>query len=365
MEYELFCVQDEALAHHGILGMKWGIRRYQNKDGSLTAAGKKRYDAEMAKVKEKTKKLRNEQRVAKKMSKLDEAKQKLADLKKAKKTGKLAEVIEKKKNESDEEKRERILKNPTPKDVYENRHLFSNKEVGELQLRLIQEENIKKLIPEEVDPRKAKADKFIKNVEDLTAKGIALGKAYNLAATVYNAFSPAEARTLSKLDLDSINKGNKDVRKKEKSDAKKEREEANKKAKAEKDAAKKAADDAAAAKKHDDDMRAYEEYNKPWTEGPKTTQSSPYRNQGTGSTENVSGKTRIAGLLGSGNYSTGKTATNTAMSNLPAVVSNAPSSTTNRGQSAVAGLLTSSRGWTTVNGRDTYVLGDDEFHVVK
>lgn len=29
--------------HHGILGMKWGIRRFQNKDGSLTAAGRKRY----------------------------------------------------------------------------------------------------------------------------------------------------------------------------------------------------------------------------------------------------------------------------------------------------------------------------------
>lgn len=31
------------LVHHGIKGMKWGVRRYQNKDGSLTSAGKKRY----------------------------------------------------------------------------------------------------------------------------------------------------------------------------------------------------------------------------------------------------------------------------------------------------------------------------------
>lgn len=31
------------LAHHGIKGMKWGIRKYQNPDGTLTEAGKKRY----------------------------------------------------------------------------------------------------------------------------------------------------------------------------------------------------------------------------------------------------------------------------------------------------------------------------------
>ena len=32
------------LVHHGILGQKWGIRRYQNYDGTLTSAGRKRYD---------------------------------------------------------------------------------------------------------------------------------------------------------------------------------------------------------------------------------------------------------------------------------------------------------------------------------
>lgn len=34
------------LEHHGILGQKWGVRRFQNADGSLTSAGKKHYGAE-------------------------------------------------------------------------------------------------------------------------------------------------------------------------------------------------------------------------------------------------------------------------------------------------------------------------------
>lgn len=33
----------EELQHHGIKGQRWGVRRYQNTDGSLTEAGKKRY----------------------------------------------------------------------------------------------------------------------------------------------------------------------------------------------------------------------------------------------------------------------------------------------------------------------------------
>lgn len=46
----------EELRHHGIKGMRWGIRRYQNKDGSLTPAGRKRYDQEIESLKsEKTK----------------------------------------------------------------------------------------------------------------------------------------------------------------------------------------------------------------------------------------------------------------------------------------------------------------------
>lgn len=44
MDYYTKPPPQEYLAHHGILGQKWGVRRYQNADGTLTAAGKARLD---------------------------------------------------------------------------------------------------------------------------------------------------------------------------------------------------------------------------------------------------------------------------------------------------------------------------------
>ena len=66
--------------HHGIKGMRWGVRRYQNKDGTLTKAGQKRYNKEMEKIKEEKRVLANQAKTKAKLDKLDAARKGLENL---------------------------------------------------------------------------------------------------------------------------------------------------------------------------------------------------------------------------------------------------------------------------------------------
>lgn len=86
---------DVVLYHHGVKGMKWGVRRYQRKDGSLTAAGKKR-------------RRENENEQAKK----------------------------KQEQETVEQRRARLLKSSNAQELYENRHLLSTSEINERLTRI-------------------------------------------------------------------------------------------------------------------------------------------------------------------------------------------------------------------------------------
>lgn len=186
------------LQHWGIKGMKWGQRRYQNKDGSLTPAGQKRYNKELenlkkeeAKVKEQAKIAANRKKTQAKIDSLEERKKALAEQKKKIKDG--DDPDNKKKEETLDEKRERLLKSTDAKELYKNKDILTDQEINARINRIDLEARLNsKIVKEQEMTGRDKVNKWMDN----TAESI--NKATNLYRKVDDAYSTVTKSAIGK-----------------------------------------------------------------------------------------------------------------------------------------------------------------------
>lgn len=199
--------QSEAvLYHHGILGMKWGVRRFQNKDGSLTSAGKKRYGDGDSSSGDSGQSKKKKFSISKKSGGKDTEQKK--------------EQTKEQTKEEYEAAKQKALKSGSAKEVLKYKGDLTQQEMQSAMSRIRWEQEMQNISSKEVTYGKAKADAFFSKVDDATGYATTTIKAYNTIANVYNAFNK-EGKLLPTVSTNNTS-DNRIARKREKKEKEKE-----------------------------------------------------------------------------------------------------------------------------------------------